>query len=115
MRPVPGGDPPSEPQDRQEQPARTGQRATLRRPPLHQQNLADCERVLGADHPETLVARANLAYLYALQDQPARAITLHQRNLTGYERVHGPDHPHTLNARVNLASCYHALGTHEQG
>jgi tetratricopeptide (TPR) repeat protein/transcriptional regulator with XRE-family HTH domain len=78
--------------------------------PLHQQNLADCERVLGADHPETLVSRANLAYLYALQDQPARALELHQRNLADCQRFHGPDHPHTLNARANLASCYRALG-----
>jgi tetratricopeptide (TPR) repeat protein len=78
--------------------------------PLHQRNLADCERVLGADHPETLVARANLAYLYALQDQPARALELHERNLTDYQRVHGLDHPHVLNACANLASCYRDLG-----
>jgi tetratricopeptide (TPR) repeat protein len=78
--------------------------------PLHQQNLADCERLLGADHPETLVSRANLAYLYALQDQPARSLELHQRNLADCQRFHGPDHSHTLNARANLASCYRALG-----
>ena len=35
--------------------------------PLHELNVADSERVLGEDHPQTLDARANLAYLYALQ------------------------------------------------
>ena len=49
--------------------------------PLHQRNLADCERALGADHPDTLVARATLAYLYALQGQSALALDLHWRNL----------------------------------
>lgn len=78
--------------------------------PLHRQNLADCERVLGADHPQTLVSRANLAYLYALQGQPARSLELHQRNLADCQRFHGPDHPRALNARANLASCYRALG-----
>jgi tetratricopeptide (TPR) repeat protein len=78
--------------------------------PLHEQNIADSERVLGPDHPETLVARANLGYLYALQDQPARALEVHQRNLTDFERILGPDHPHTLNARANLASAHRALG-----
>jgi hypothetical protein len=43
--------------------------------PLHEQNLADCQRVLGADHPETLVARANLAYLYAMQHDDHRALS----------------------------------------
>jgi hypothetical protein len=31
--------------------------------PLFQRALADCERVLGADHPDTKAARANLAAL----------------------------------------------------
>jgi tetratricopeptide (TPR) repeat protein len=78
--------------------------------PLHQANLADSARVLGANHPETLVARANLAYVYALQDEPRRAIDLHELNLAEFERIHGPDHPHTLNARANLASSYRAIG-----
>jgi tetratricopeptide (TPR) repeat protein len=78
--------------------------------PLHEQNLADCERTLGLDDPETLVARSNLAYLYVLHDEPTRALELHQRNLTDYQRVLGPDHPHTINAVANLASSYRVLG-----
>ncbi|WP_443744637.1 tetratricopeptide repeat protein [Streptomyces somaliensis] len=85
-------------------PAPTGPPVTWRRPPpLHQRNLADHERVHGPDHPDTLVARANLAYLHALRGEPARARDLHRQNLTDMQRLHGPDHPHTINARANLA------------
>jgi hypothetical protein len=30
--------------------------------PLYEQTLADCERVLGADHPTTQVVRANFLW-----------------------------------------------------
>ena len=32
--------------------------------PLHEQTLADRERVLGPDHPDTLASRNNLAIAY---------------------------------------------------
>ena len=32
--------------------------------PLYEQTLTDSERVLGADHPNTLTSRNNLAYAY---------------------------------------------------
>jgi hypothetical protein len=32
--------------------------------PLFERTLADCERVLGADHPDTLASRDNLAMGY---------------------------------------------------
>jgi hypothetical protein len=51
---------------------------------LHEQNLADRERVLGADHPETLSTRGNLANAYhaagrttedpAVRQQPGRMV-----------------------------------------
>ena len=36
--------------------------------PLFKRTLADCERVLGADHPDTKAARENLAALPAAAD-----------------------------------------------
>ncbi|WP_425320945.1 tetratricopeptide repeat protein [Actinomyces bowdenii] len=49
--------------------------------PLYEQNLADRERVLGADHPSTLASRNNLAYAYGAVGDLGRAIPLYERTL----------------------------------
>ena len=48
---------------------------------------------LGADHPDTLTSRNNLAYAYVSAGDLARAIPLYEATLTDSERVLGPDHP----------------------
>ena len=72
--------------------------------------LADYERVLGADHPDTLSTRGNLANAYQDAGRTAEAITLHEQTVADYERVLGADHPGTLNARNNLAAAYQDAG-----
>ena len=72
--------------------------------------LADCERVLGPDHPATLQSRNNLATAYRAAGRTAEAIPLHERTLADRERVLGPDHPDTLQSRNNLAEAYRAAG-----
>ena len=72
--------------------------------------LADMERVLGADHPDTLAMRNNLANAYRAAGRTAEAITLHEQNLAARERVLGADHPDTLATRNNLALAYRAAG-----
>ena len=72
--------------------------------------LADMERALGADHPNTLTARNNLANAYAEIGRTAEAITLHEQTLADRERVLGADHPDTLTARNNLGADYRAAG-----
>jgi len=72
--------------------------------------LADMVRVLGADHPDTLITRNNLARAYYVAGRTAEAITLHEQNLADRERVLGADHPETLNTRGNLANAYRAAG-----
>jgi tetratricopeptide (TPR) repeat protein len=72
--------------------------------------LADYERVLGPDHPDTLGFRNNLAYAYEEAGRLAEAITLHQRTLADSERVLGADHPDTLTSRNNLAGAYEEAG-----
>ena len=72
--------------------------------------LADMERVLGADHPDTLMTRNNLASAYRIADRAGEAIALHEKNLPDMERVLGADHPNTLGARNNLAVCYQNAG-----
>ena len=50
---------------------------------MHEQNLADRERVLGADHPDTLTTRNNLAAAYQAAGRTAEEITI--RRDTGVE------------------------------
>jgi tetratricopeptide (TPR) repeat protein len=75
-----------------------------------EQLVADCERLLGPDHPSTLASRSNLAAAYQMAGRTTDAITLHERTLAAYERVLGPDHPSTLTSRSNLALAYRDAG-----
>jgi tetratricopeptide (TPR) repeat protein len=68
--------------------------------------LADREAVEGADHPDTIAARANLAYAYRIAKRFRDAIPQYERTLDDRIRVQGPDHPDTLTTRSNLAACY---------
>ena len=73
---------------------------------LHEQVLADRERVLGPDHPHTLTSRSNLAIAYRSAGKLDEATDLHERALADRERTLGPDHPDTLVSRGNLACAY---------
>ena len=64
--------------------------------------LADRERVLGLDHPDTLVPEQPRP-AYRAAGRAAEAIALYERALADRERVLGPDHPSTVAARDNLA------------
>ncbi|WP_063739127.1 tetratricopeptide repeat protein [Streptomyces violaceoruber] len=76
----------------------------------HQRALTTCERVLGADHPDTLASRSNLAAAYMSVGDLGRAIPLFEQTLTDTERVRGADHPNTLTSRSNLAAAYESVG-----
>ena len=82
---------------------------------IGEQLLADQERVLGADHPDTLVSRSSLALAYQAAGRIAEAITLHEQTLAARERVLGADHPRTLNSRNNLANARNAAGRTSEG
>jgi hypothetical protein len=58
--------------------------------------VADCQRVLGGDHPDTLTARSNLASGYQEVGRLGEAIPLLEQVLADWERVQGGDHPDTL-------------------
>jgi hypothetical protein len=72
--------------------------------------LADSERILGPEHPDTLRARMLLAASYRAAGQIVEAIQLGERVLTDSERILGPKHPDTLRARDSLARSYRAAG-----
>ena len=72
--------------------------------------VADCERVLGETHPNTLASRNNLALAYRSAGRLDEAIPLLERTLADYERVLGETHPNTLTSRNNLALAYQDAG-----
>jgi tetratricopeptide (TPR) repeat protein len=63
------------------------------------------EKLLGADHPDTLEALHTLAQANEYAGQPTKAIELHQRTAAGRARVLGVDHADTLRSRAGLASA----------
>jgi hypothetical protein len=72
--------------------------------------LADSERLLGPEHPDTRRARANLAYSYYQEGRTSEAITMFELVLADSERLLGSEHPDTRRARANLASSYSQAG-----
>ncbi len=61
------------------------------------------ERVLGAEHPDTLTTRANLAYWTGQAGDAAAARDQFAALLPLRERILGAEHPDTLTTRANLA------------
>ena len=68
-------------------------------------------RVLGPDHPDALVTRANLASWLGELGDPASAAAALEQVLIDQLRVLGPDHPDALATRANLASWRDKAGT----
>jgi len=69
-----------------------------------QRTLSAREQTLGADHPDTLSSRNNLAIAYYAAGDLGRAIPLLEEVLADRQRVLGADHPSALTARDNLAA-----------
>ena len=70
---------------------------------VQQQILEARERVSGSEHPDTLTARAWLAYLAGRAGDAAAARDQYAALLSVRERVSGPEHPDTLTVRDGLA------------
>jgi tetratricopeptide (TPR) repeat protein len=84
---------------------------------LHSQAIAYWNRtaaklaqMAGPKHPDTLIARANLASSYWLAGQNAEAIKIQEQVAAVFLRRLGHKHPVTLAARGNLASSYRQAG-----
>ena len=75
-----------------------------------QRALAGYARVFGADHPDTLTSRNNLAYAWQAAGDLGRAVPLYEQTLADRLRVLGEDHPDTLGSRNNLAYAYQTAG-----
>ena len=72
--------------------------------------MEEAERVLGADHPDTLASCNNLAGAYQDAGRLNEAIPLHEKTLKARTRILGPDHPDTLASCNNLAGAYQDAG-----
>jgi tetratricopeptide (TPR) repeat protein len=68
------------------------------------------EAKLGADHPDTLQSRNDLALAYQAAGQLDRALPLFEATLKAREAKLGVDHPDTLTSRHTLAMAYYANG-----
>lgn len=77
---------------------------------LFEQILTDRVRILGNDHPDTLISRDNLAGAYESDGRLNEAITLYEQTLADSTRILGNDHPSTLASRNNLAGAYESNG-----
>jgi hypothetical protein len=70
---------------------------------LCERTVAASESVLGADHPHTLEARSELAFVTGMAGDPAAAQDQFAALLQDKERILGPEHPDTLMTRYGLA------------
>ncbi|KAJ7496428.1 hypothetical protein FB451DRAFT_1549581 [Mycena latifolia] len=68
------------------------------------------KKVLGEDHPDTLLTMENLAYTYFKLGQHKEAEELRVTLIKKQKQVLGEDHPDTLLTMGNLASTYSSLG-----
>ena len=59
-------------------------------------------RILGAEHPDTLMSMNNLASTYWAQGKTAEAAALQEEVLEKRKRILGAEHPHTLTSMNNL-------------
>lgn len=71
---------------------------------LQTQVVESYKRLLGDEHPDTLVAMGDLAATYSEMDRLEEAKALQVKLVEACQRVLGTDHPETLNAETNLAT-----------
>jgi tetratricopeptide (TPR) repeat protein len=79
-------------------------KANTRRPNLFASGaVAIREKALGLEHPDLATNLHNLAVLYAVQDQHAKAEPLYQRVLAIREKALGAEHPDVATCLENYA------------
>jgi hypothetical protein len=83
--------------------------------PLYREALEKRRRVLGEDHPHTLVSLGNMGILLARQGKPAEAEPFLLDSHEKRSRVLGEQHPLTVAAIGALVDLYTAWDTAEPG
>ncbi|MFF1813530.1 tetratricopeptide repeat protein [Streptomyces sp. NPDC058251] len=73
-----------------------------------------CQRVLGADHPDTLECLSKYARALRAMGDYSAAIERHREVLAARTRVLGPHHLDTISSRHHLARALRYLGYHAE-
>jgi hypothetical protein len=68
------------------------------------------KRVLGEEHPDTLISMGNLASTYGDQGRWKEAEELKMQVMETRKRVLGEEHPDTLTSMANLAFTWESQG-----
>ena len=76
---------------------------------MNRQTLARYEKVLGIEHPDTLMSLYCLAHLLANMRRTDESIVLYKRACTGYSAVLGEDHPTTRACRNHYSKVLTSL------
>ncbi|MBB5922409.1 Flp pilus assembly protein TadD [Actinoalloteichus hoggarensis] len=76
----------------------------------HRQRIALHSRLLGPDHPDTVLAHNDLARTLGEYGRTAEAVEILREVLPSVARTRGDEHPDTLSIRNNLAAALAAAG-----
>jgi uncharacterized C2H2 Zn-finger protein len=77
---------------------------------MEEEVLEKRKRILGEDHPDTILALANLAFTLRGLGNYDKALSMEEEVLEKRKRILGEDHPDTILALANLASTVAGLG-----
>jgi hypothetical protein len=72
---------------------------------MNRHTLAQKEKVLGPEHPETLTSVYCLAHLLTHQQHHSESLSLYERACAGYEAVLRKDHPTTRACHQHYADA----------
>ncbi|WP_435220632.1 tetratricopeptide repeat protein [Streptomyces sp. Tue6028] len=81
---------------------------------IHHAVAVERERLLGADHPDTLASRFEVAFTLSRTGRAADALREYTHVVQARERVLGFDAPETLSARQETAYVLGQLGRHDE-
>jgi tetratricopeptide (TPR) repeat protein len=81
---------------------------------IQQGVLAVRQQVLGADHPDTIDARYQIAQALRMQGKYACAIVVYRDVLEAQRRILGPDHPAALATQHNVAAVMSFQGLYAE-
>ena len=82
--------------------------------PYYRKALEGCHRVLGDDHPNTLVLIGNIGQLLEAMGEHDEAMPYTHQALEGCRRVLGNDHSRTLLVINNMGVLLDAMGNSEE-
>ncbi|KAM0368168.1 hypothetical protein ACHAPY_011552 [Fusarium culmorum] len=81
---------------------------------MFRQALLGYEKVLGSEHPDTLMSINNLGSVLQYQGKYEEAEAMDRQALLGYEKVLGSEHPDTLMSINNLGSVLRDQGKYKE-